>query len=147
MNKKLTPKNQVLTEILCMVGAVLLWIILLALGGLSEVFFFVLIAYHVIGGLANRDIANSLGSAIVFAPLHVGRKVSIYIQTVVLDENFDKLTTDELVSINHYISDRLESNSNHHKDELMTGFVYGCSTYGELKEFNARIIAAYNSRK
>ena len=147
MNKKLTSKGQVSIELMCMGGAVLIWILLLALGGFSEVFFFILIAYHIIGGLLNRDLAKSLVGAIVLAPVYVGRKVAIYIQSVIVEDNFDKLTTDELVSINHSISDRLERNPNHQKDDLMTGSVYGCSTYGELKEFNARIIAAYNSRK
>ncbi len=145
-NQKLTTRGQTLIELTCIGGALLIWMLLLMLGGLTEVFFYILIAYHVIGGLVNRDIAKSIVGAIVLAPIYVGRKIAIYIQQIKVDDNFKNLKTDDLVDMNHAILDIIKKHPNQ-KDETMAPVLFGCATYGELEEFNKRIIQEYNKRK
>lgn len=145
--KKLTTKGQIIIDLGCRAGGVLIWLVLLLLGGLTEVFFFVLIAYHIIGGLLNKDLASSTASAILLAPIHVGGKIALYIQHIVVEEYIKSLTAEELVNINHAIIDTLNRHPNQ-GNKTMCPVMYGCSTYKELREFNEdRITGEYNARK
>ena len=145
-NQKLTAKGQTSIDLACTVGAILIWLILLSLGGLTEVFFYILIAYHIIGGLLNRDLAKNLVSAILLAPLHVGGKIALYVQHIIVEDNFNNLTTDDLVNINHSVTEIINKHPNQEKIP-MRPILYGCATYGELKLFNEQVVRAYNKRK
>lgn len=146
-NQKLTTRGQTLIDLACTGAAVLIWLILLLLGGLTEVFYYILIAYHVIGGLLNRDLAKSIVTAILLAPLHVGGKIALYIQHITVEDHFNNLTTDDLVNINHAIVETTNKHPNR-DNEPMRPVLYGCATYGELKIFNEqRVVPEYNKRK
>ena len=146
-NQKLTTKGQTSIDLACTGGAILIWLILLLLGGLTEVFFYILIAYHVIGGLLNKDLAKSTVSAILLAPLHVGGKIALYIQHITVEDHLKNLTTDDLVNINHAIIEILDKHPNQ-ENEPMRPILYGCATYGELKDFNEQqVVREYNKRK
>lgn len=146
-NQKLTTRGQTLIDLACTGGALLIWLILLLLGGLTEVFFYILIAYHIIGGLLNKDLAKSIVSAILLAPIHVGGKIALYIQHIIVEDHFETLTTDDLVGINHAIIETLNKHPNQ-ENEPMRPILYGCATYGELKNFNEqRVVREYNKRR
>lgn len=146
MKNNLTTRGQTLIELACIGGALLVWLILLMLGGLTEVFFYILIAYHLIGGLINRDLAKNSIIAILLAPVYVGRKIAMYIQSVTIEDNFKSLTTKELIEINNAVSDIIAKHPSQ-KNDPMAPVLYGCATYGELEEFNKRIVSEYNRRK
>ena len=133
-------RGQVFIQIMCILGAILIGLLLFLLGGVP------IIPYHIIGGLMNKDLAKSTVWAIVLAPIYIGRKFAIYIQKVVIDSNLQNLTTDELVDINRSIVETLNENTNE-PNEVMNIMLYGCATYGELKEFNKIIVSEYNKRK
>lgn len=146
-NKKLTTRGQALIDLACTSGAVLIWLILFLLGRLTDVFFYILIAYHVVGGILNKDLTKSTVSAILLAPVHVGGKIALYVQHAIVEEHFKNLTTDDLVKINHRIIDTLDKHPNQ-ANEPMRPILYGCATYGELKTFNdERVVWEYNKRK
>lgn len=144
-NQKFTSRGQTLIELACIIIALLIWLVLLTLGGqITEVFFYILIAYHVIGGIVNRDIAANIIVAILLAPVYIGRKIALYIQTIQISNNFENLTKDDLASINGTIVDILKTPRN--KEDKMQPFLFGCATYGDLEELNKRIVQAYNKQ-
>lgn len=146
-NQKLTTRGQTLIDLACTGGALLIWLLLLLLGGITDVFYYILIAYHVIGGLLNKDLAKSIVGAILLAPIHVGGKIALYIQHITVEDHFENLTTDDLVNINHAIIETLDKHPNQ-ENEPMRPVLYGCATYGELKIFNEqRVVRKYNKRK
>lgn len=147
-NNEITMSGQVRIELICICCAVLLWIILVVLGILTgfAVFFYGLLAYHIIGGLLSKNLAKNMVSAILLAPIYVGRKIAMYVQIVQVENKFNELTNKNLVDLNHSILDYLKAHPGY-DDECMGGPLFGYSTYGDLRSFNQRIIDEYNSRK
>lgn len=144
--KELTISQQTIVELACIGVAILVWIILVLLIGLTEVFCFVLLGYHIIGGLLNKDIAKSTIRAIAFAPIYVGKKVALYIQAIQVNGKFNDLTKENLLNINHSIVDYLNRYPDANDNDILNGIIFGCSTYGELKDFNNRVISSYDKK-
>lgn len=146
--QKLTTRGQTLIDLACSGGALLISIILILLGCfITKVFFYILIAYHVVGGLLNCDLASGIISAIIFAPYHIGGKIALYIQHIIVEDNLKNLTKDDLRNINQAIIEVLNRHPNQ-KKKVMRPILYGCDTYGELQTFNDEIIVPeYNKRK
>lgn len=144
---ELTAKSQVHIELACMVAAILLWVVLLALAGFSSIFLYVLLGYNIVGGFFNRDIAKSMFGAILLAPIYVGKKIALGVQTAQVNEKFNHLTKENLLDLNSYIVDFFKEHRGKGNDELLNSFIFGCSTYGELAEFNRRITKEYEKRK
>ncbi len=137
----LDQKDQVVIGVVCIAVAIIIWIILFSLLSVSEIFVFILLAYNIIGGLLNKDMAQSKKAAIFFAPMYIGNKMALYAQAVANEGKLHEMTAEELVELNRQIRNDLEGHKN--KNEVLWPCVFACMTYGELADFNESVIDRY----